>query len=87
MLIEGVRHVKMFGEKILVRAQVHTLGGFSAHAGQTDLLSWFQPLAATKPKVFLTHGEDGPRKALAERIRSHHGITPVLPGIGQTVEG
>ena len=41
LLVEGAEEVSIFGEKIVVKAGVHTLGGFSAHAGQTDLLTWF----------------------------------------------
>lgn len=86
MLVEGVKQVKMFGEQIAVRARVHTLGGFSAHAGQSDLLRWFEPMAPSKPRVLLTHGEQGPRSALAARIQAAHGIRSELPDIGQVVE-
>jgi metallo-beta-lactamase family protein len=47
-LVDGEKMVKIFGEKIAVKAQVHTLGGFSAHAGQTDLLNWFSAIAPSK---------------------------------------
>ncbi|HAV61179.1 MAG TPA: MBL fold hydrolase, partial [Verrucomicrobiales bacterium] len=39
-LVEGEKVVKIFGEEVAVKASVHSLGGFSAHAGQTDLLKW-----------------------------------------------
>ena len=55
----------IFGETIAVKAHIHTLGGFSAHAGQTDLLKWFEVIAPVKPRVILTHGENGPRTTLA----------------------
>jgi metallo-beta-lactamase family protein len=60
-LVEGRKEVSIHGEKIAVKATIHTLGGFSAHAGQKDLLGWFGVLAPKKPRVVLTHGEDGPR--------------------------
>lgn len=83
MLVEGEKMVKIFGEEIAVRARIHTLGGFSAHAAQKDLLGWFEPLARSKPKVFLTHGEDGPRRALAGEIEKRHGLRADLPGLRQ----
>jgi metallo-beta-lactamase family protein len=86
MLIQGEKQVNIFGEKIAVRAQVHTLGGFSAHAGQTDLLAWFSTIAACNPRVILTHGEDGPRRELARLIQERHRIKAVLPAIGETIE-
>jgi metallo-beta-lactamase family protein len=86
LLVEGAPRVKIHGETIAVKAQVHTLGGFSAHAGQTELLAWFDSIAESKPRVALTHGEDGPREALARLIEQRHGLRPVLPALGETVE-
>jgi len=85
-LVEGEQHVSIHGEKIAVRAQVHTLGGFSAHAGQTDLLTWFSALAPSQPRVVLTHGEDEPRGALAERIQQRFKLSSCLPAMGETIE-
>ena len=85
-LIEGEKAVKIFGETIAVRAQVHTLGGFSAHAGQTDLLGWFEAIAPCRPRVVLTHGEDGPRGALATGIEQRHRLRPLLPRLGEVIE-
>jgi metallo-beta-lactamase family protein len=86
LLVDGAKQVAIFGETIAVKAQIHTLGGFSAHAGQTDLAAWFAPLAASRPRILLTHGEDGPRAALAKRIAESHGLTPLLPALGDTAE-
>ena len=86
LLVDGARKVAIFGEPIVVAAKVHTLGGFSAHAGQTDLLAWFAALAPRRPKVCLTHGEDEPRSVLGQKILEVHGLTPQLPALGDTVE-
>ena len=64
-LVDGKKLVSIFGEKIAVKAQVNTLGGFSAHAGQTELLGWFSAIAPARPRVVLTHGENEPREMLA----------------------
>jgi metallo-beta-lactamase family protein len=85
-LVDGEKFVKIHGEKIAVKAQIHTLGGFSAHAGQTDLLSWFSAIAPCKPRLVLTHGEDGPRKALADKIKQLFKINCAMPAMGETVE-
>jgi metallo-beta-lactamase family protein len=86
LLVEGRDHVKIFGERIAVKAKVHSLGGFSAHAGRTDLLRWFEPLAEGRPRVILTHGEDKGRQALCETIQSEHGLNCDLPEYGETYE-
>lgn len=86
LLIEGVPHVKIFGEKIAVKARVHTLGGFSAHAGQSELLRWLGQVAGRKPRVILTHGEAKGREPLARLIQQKYGLTPWLPNFGEFIE-
>jgi metallo-beta-lactamase family protein len=85
-LVEGEKLVSIHGEKVAVKATVHTLGGFSAHAGQTDLLTWFRAIAPSKPRVILTHGEDGPREALAQKIQQQFKLKSTLPAMGDTIE-
>lgn len=85
-LVEGQEVVSIFGERIPVRARVHTLNGFSGHADQNDLLKWFSALAPGKPKVFLTHGEDRGRTGLAKKIQQRFKLTPMLPKQGEVIE-
>ncbi|HQM53038.1 MAG TPA: MBL fold metallo-hydrolase, partial [bacterium] len=85
LLVEGSKRVTIFGEPIAVKARIHTLGGFSSHAGQEDLLAWFDALAPARPRLVLTHGEDHAREALAARIRERHGIEALLVEEGATV--
>lgn len=84
-LVDGAKQVSIFGEKIQVKASIRTLNGFSAHAGQTELLQWFGHLAPSKPQVVLTHGEAKGREPLAELIRKRNGLNPVLPFQGDIV--
>jgi metallo-beta-lactamase family protein len=86
LLVEGNKTVSIHGEKIAVKATIHTMGGFSAHAGQSDLLTWFSVVAPSKPRVVLTHGEDGPRAALAEKIQQKFGLQCAMPKLGETIE-
>jgi metallo-beta-lactamase family protein len=79
LLVEGARRVQIFGESIAVRAQIHTLGGFSAHAGQSELLDWLAPMVLGQPHVMLTHGEEHARSALARQIAERFAITATLP--------
>jgi metallo-beta-lactamase family protein len=85
-LVDGAKKVMIFGEPIAVKAQIHTLGGFSAHAGQTDLLAWFAAVAPARPRVVLTHGENPQRTTLAKLIAERHGLTPALPALGDVIE-
>ena len=85
-LVDGEKEVKIFGEKIAVKATIHTLGGFSAHAGQTDLMRWFDVIAPRQPRVLLTHGEDDQRAALARLIQQRDGLPSTLPKMGEVIE-
>ena len=85
-LVDGAETVKIFGEKIAVKANVHTMGGFSAHAGQTDLLAWLAAIAPSKPRVVLTHGETEARLGLEAQVRQRFGLVPELPQLNDALE-
>lgn len=85
-LVQGARQVRIHGERVVVRAQVHTLGGFSAHAGQSELVDWAAHFLSgpTRPRLILTHGEDPARQALREVLTRKFGIAPETPMRGET---
>jgi len=62
------------------------MGGFSAHADQSNLLDWFSVVAPSKPRTIITHGEDRAREALSERIYSSFGLTAERPALGDVIE-
>jgi metallo-beta-lactamase family protein len=86
MLVDGKKSVTIMGEKIPVRASVHTFGGLSGHAGQSDLLRWFDNLAASRPRVFLTHGEERGRQPLGKIITEKYKLQVDFPKLGETIE-
>lgn len=86
LLVDGSKSVKIFGETIPVRAAVHTFGGLSGHAGQTDLLKWIGSMAPSRPRVFLTHGEERGRKPLGKLIKERFQLKVDFPGLGETIE-
>ena len=70
-LLAGAPKVRIFGEEIVVKAHIASLGGLSAHAGQSDLVKWFGSVAASKPRLVLSHGEDrGRTRARCRKARS-----------------
>lgn len=78
-LVDGRKNVNIYGESVQVRARIRTLGGFSAHAGQSELLQWHNCLAPCKARVVLTHGEDKQRATLQGLIEQKHGVKALLP--------
>ncbi|MBI1189907.1 MAG: MBL fold metallo-hydrolase [Tepidisphaera sp.] len=87
-LVDGAKEVRIFGDTIPVRAKVHTLGGFSAHAGRTDLIRWATDLhkAASPRQWILTHGEDRQRRLLGEGLAPILGQTPAMPAFADHFE-
>jgi metallo-beta-lactamase family protein len=83
-LVEGAEFVTIFGERIRIRARVHTIGGLSAHADQNGLAEWYGHFR-NRPPVWLVHGEDRARRGLASRLREFHGAEVHLPAAGETV--
>jgi len=68
-IVDGAKTVKLWGENIRVAAQIHTVGGLSAHAGQSGLIGWYRHFNG-RPAVALVHGEPEPMNALAQRLRA-----------------
>lgn len=66
-IIDGAAHVRIFGEDIPVRARIHTINGFSAHADQRELLAWHNRIAGSET-TFLVHGEEPAMQQLASRL-------------------
>lgn len=79
-IVEGADTVTIFGEKIAVRAKVYTIGGFSAHGDQGDLLTWLGHFAEkSRPRLFLVHGEPRSTEGLAAAIRKPWDLDVHIP--------
>ena len=55
-IVEGAKWINIFGEDIIVKASIHTINGFSAHADRDGIVEWISSMQDLK-KVFLVHGE------------------------------
>ncbi len=86
ILLEGAKELKMFGQMVPVNASVEYVSGFSGHADYHEILAWLLGFNKRPEKVFLVHGEDGPREAMADHIRKHLKWDVVVPKEGETVE-
>jgi metallo-beta-lactamase family protein len=84
-LVDGAESIRLWGESIRVAATVHTVGGFSAHADQQGLLDWYLGFEDAPP-VWLVHGEDEARAALAERLQATGAAGVHLPGPGDSID-
>jgi metallo-beta-lactamase family protein len=84
-LADGADQVFIFNDPIAVRADIHRLDGFSAHAGRSELLAWPEKMMKGRPRLVLTHGEDGPRAALAAGLKDRYGVAAELPMRGDVI--
>lgn len=80
-LQDGADRVVLFDEEQIVAAKVHHLSGFSAHAGQQQLLDWLSPLKH-EPALYLVHGETGAARALQAKFNKVRGWYPIIPDRG-----
>lgn len=67
-LADGDKQVRIFGEPYNVKAEVTSIGGLSAHAGQDFLITYAKQLKDLAKKVFLVHGEQEPAAALTAKL-------------------
>jgi len=74
-IIDGVKRVKIYGEEIPVRASIHTIGGFSAHADQAELLAWHQQ-TGNPETTFLVHGEPDSMHTFAGKLKQTRVVMP-----------
>ena len=83
-LVNGAKQIRIWGETIRVAAKIHTVGGLSAHADQSDLLRWYRGFE-TGPRVALVHGEELPMETLRGALKSL-GSTVVCPAAGEQID-
>jgi metallo-beta-lactamase family protein len=84
-IVEGARAVRVFSENLAVRARVFTIGGFSAHADQSDLFEWLSHFESRDLDVYVIHGEEHVSLSFAELIRQRFGFRSHMPAIGDMV--
>lgn len=84
ILVDGAETFRVVGEEIAVKASIHTLGGFSAHASQSQLINWVSQFNKPHPKLYLVHGENDAKMALKEKL-SQHGWSASIARYGESI--
>jgi metallo-beta-lactamase family protein len=82
-LVDGASVFKVAGEEVVVRAKIHTLGGFSAHASQSQLLDWINNFDK-HPKLYLVHGE-AETKQKFKRFLAEKGWASEIPELNESI--
>lgn len=81
-LIEGVKHVRLFGEEIQIQAEITTLEGISGHADRDMLLGWLGAMKQKPKQVFVNHGDDTICDLFAGAITDKLGLNAIAPYSG-----
>jgi metallo-beta-lactamase family protein len=63
-------YVQLDGRRYDIRAAVHTLGGYSAHADRSDLIDFIRGIGVEPKQVILVHGEAGAKRALQQALQA-----------------
>ncbi len=85
-LLDGAQTISIHGRRVPVTAEIVQMQGLSAHADCEELLRWCKALPAPPRRIFLNHGEDPARKALAAAIHELGWPRPELPLAGNKVD-
>lgn len=78
LLVEGAKEVKLFGEPIMVGAEIYNLEGFSGHADQKGLLDWLGGFQKEPKHIFLVHGETQSKIDFAAKVKEVFGYEPIV---------
>ncbi|WP_456374021.1 MBL fold metallo-hydrolase [Thiolapillus sp.] len=76
-IIDGASNVRIFGEEYPVNADIYTIGGFSAHADQAELLAWHKE-TGNPATTYLVHGEEQSMHAFSRELTDTKVIMPEL---------
>ncbi len=85
-LYSGKKHVNVLSQNVIVRARVVSIGAYSAHADQDQLIRWVSSAEHLPGQIYCTHGEENSSAALATRLHRELGVQADVPRLGQTVD-
>ena len=85
-LQSGEREVRILGEEVAVRAEVFSIGGYSAHADRGELRHWVEGLGEPPRRAFVVHGETEQTAAMAGLLQECRAGGVEIPTLGQTFE-
>ena len=82
-IVDRQPEVRVMGQTLAVKAQIHTLGGFSAHGDQRDLRYWLRSFGHSPKKIFIVHGDEEIAIGFGSNIKSELGIDVDIPKLNE----
>ena len=83
-IIDGAKKISIYNEEVIVKAQVHTINGFSAHADQDGLIKWMGSFKKLD-NIFLIHGEPDKQKVYQKKIKERLGKKAHIVKYGEKI--
>lgn len=71
-------YVKIDGQSYTINAQIHRIGGYSAHADQQDLIDFASGMDESPDEIRVVHGDEDAKRVLQEKLQALHPTTRVI---------
>lgn len=84
-LLENTHEIRVGGKYLSVRAETVILNSLSAHADQSELISWLDASSKKGSKVYLVHGEPSAQESLRVKIRDKLGFEAHINRQGERI--
>ncbi|MGY6250723.1 MBL fold metallo-hydrolase RNA specificity domain-containing protein [Bosea thiooxidans] len=85
ILLDGARHVRLMGEKVRVKARIHSVDVYSGHADGPQRAAWIAERRPISGSICLTYGEEHAIDGFADRLKKPDAgllvIEPALDGV------
>ncbi|MEI7591302.1 MAG: MBL fold metallo-hydrolase, partial [Deltaproteobacteria bacterium] len=78
-IVDGEQKVRIFNEEVAVKAKIFTINGFSAHADQSQLLTWLGNFQSPRMQIFLVHGEANAQEKFKQAIMQKFNFNVRIP--------
>jgi len=86
-ILEGAPKINVLDQDIEVKAQIKSIGGYSAHADQLQLIAWAKKIDKNQLKnIFIVHGDHDQAEVLAKLLQNELGFKTIMPVYGQTID-
>jgi len=83
-IVDGAEFVDIEGEKIAVRAKIHTINGFSAHGDRNELAKWLE--GSKEATIVLNHGEISVIEQFRDFLESDFNRTVIIGDSNQPIK-
>ena len=78
-LLDGEPTLRIYGTDLPVKAKIYHIEGLSAHADQSELITWAEGFSDSPKRVFIVHGEKESAEAFAVKLKEELGWNTIIP--------